>query len=222
VIRIGRRHRRKAGGLAAGAILLSLSTWAPARADVLEIDLDGSIRTIAGIGPQRLAERSAGDVEGMAIPDVAVPAEAIIGQLSYRAPVPFAAKLVEIAEAHDLSPALLEALVWQESRWRVDAVSPAGAVGLAQLMPATARALGVDPRDPVQNLSGGARYLRQQLDLFDGDVEKALAAYNAGPGRVLKAGGIPPIRETQAYVQAIVARLSRAGALSNTSFLKGE
>lgn len=196
------------GRLAAGAILLSLSAWAPARGDVLEIDPDGSIRAIAGLGPQRLAARSFGDVEGAWLPDVAVPAEAIIGQLSNRAPVPFAAKLVEIAEANDLSPALLEALVWQESRWRYDAISPAGAIGLAQLMPATARSLGVDPRDPIQNLAGGARYLRQQLDLFDGDVEKALAAYNAGPGRVLKAGGIPPIRETRAYVDAIVGRLS--------------
>ncbi len=208
MIRIDSRHRKGMGRLAAGAILLSLSAWAPARGDVLEIDPDGSIRAIAGLGPQRLAARSFGDVEGAWLPDVAVPAEAIIGQLSNRAPVPFAAKLVEIAEANDLSPALLEALVWQESRWRYDAISPAGAIGLAQLMPATARSLGVDPRDPIQNLAGGARYLRQQLDLFDGDVEKALAAYNAGPGRVLKAGGIPPIRETRAYVDAIVGRLS--------------
>jgi soluble lytic murein transglycosylase-like protein len=208
------------GRLAAGAILLSLSAWAPARGDVLEIDPDGSIRAIAGPGPQRLAARSFGDVEGASLPDVAVPAEAIIGQLSNRAPVPFAAKLVEIAEANDLSPALLEALVWQESRWRHDAISSAGAIGLAQLMPATARSLGVDPRDPIQNLAGGARYLRQQLDLFDGDVEKALAAYNAGPGRVLKAGGIPPIRETRAYVDAIVGRLSTSP--THNLFTQGE
>ena len=71
-----------------------------------------------------------------------------------------------------------------------------------------ARDLGVDPRDPIQNLSGGARYLRQQLNRFNGDVEKALAAYNAGPGRVTLAGGIPSIPETQAYVRAIVGRLA--------------
>jgi soluble lytic murein transglycosylase-like protein len=75
-------------------------------------------------------------------------------------------------------------------------------------MPGTARDLGVDPRDPIQNLAGGARYLRQQLNRFDGDVEKALAAYNAGPGRVMTARGIPSIPETQAYVRAIVARLA--------------
>lgn len=116
--------------------------------------------------------------------------------------------LTRIAARYSLSPALLEALVWQESRWRHDAVSPKGAVGLTQLMPATARELGVDPRDPVANLEGGARYLRAMLDRFDGDVVKALAAYNAGAARVERAGGIPAIRETQGYVAAILARLN--------------
>jgi soluble lytic murein transglycosylase-like protein len=75
-------------------------------------------------------------------------------------------------------------------------------------MPGTARDLGVDPNDPFANLEGGARYLREQLDRFDGDIEKALAAYNAGPGRVERAGGIPRIRETQLYVAAIMGRLA--------------
>jgi len=69
--------------------------------------------------------------------------------------------------------------------------------------------MGVNPHDPLANLDGGARYLRMQLDLFGGDVERALAAYNAGPGRVRRAGGIPAIRETQIYVASIMARLSR-------------
>ena len=116
--------------------------------------------------------------------------------------------LVDVANANEISPYLLEAVVWQESRWNPSARSRVGAIGLAQLMPGTARDLGVDPRDPIQNLSGGARYLRQQLNRFDGNVEKALAAYNAGPGRVMTAGGIPSIPETQAYVRAIVARLA--------------
>ena len=68
--------------------------------------------------------------------------------------------------------------------------------------------MGVDPGDPTANLEGGARYLRMQLDAFGGDVEKALAAYNAGPSRVEKAGGIPNIRETKLYVAAIMARLT--------------
>jgi soluble lytic murein transglycosylase-like protein len=75
-------------------------------------------------------------------------------------------------------------------------------------MPGTAQDLGVDPDDPMANLEGGARYLRAQLDRFGGDIEKALAAYNAGPGRVEQAGGIPRIRETQSYVAAVIGRLS--------------
>ncbi|MFN5084888.1 MAG: lytic transglycosylase domain-containing protein, partial [Novosphingobium sp.] len=98
---------------------------------------------------------------------------------------------------------------WQESRWHPGAVSPAGARGLAQLMPGTARDLGVNPDDPHANLEGGARYLRQQLNTFGGDLEKALAAYNAGPKRVMQAGGIPNIRETRGYVAAIMARLAQ-------------
>lgn len=113
-----------------------------------------------------------------------------------------------LAAKYDLSPSLLEAVVWQESRWNPRAVSPVGARGLAQLMPGTARMLGVNPDDPAANLEGGARYLREQLDTFGGDLEKALAAYNAGPGRVRKAGGIPAIRETQDYVTAILGRLA--------------
>jgi soluble lytic murein transglycosylase-like protein len=123
-------------------------------------------------------------------------------------PGAYQAKVLELARRFDLSPALIEALVWQESRWRAGAVSPKGARGLAQLMPGTARELGVDPRDPFANLEGGARYLREQLDRFDGNIEKALAAYNAGPGRVEEADGIPNIRETRAYVAAIMGRLS--------------
>jgi soluble lytic murein transglycosylase-like protein len=123
-------------------------------------------------------------------------------------PEVYAAKVAELAARFDLSPALIEALVWQESRWRAGAVSPVGARGLAQLMPGTARDLGVDPDDPLANLEGGARYLREQLDRFDGDLEKALAAYNAGPGRVERAGGIPRIRETQSYVASVMGRLS--------------
>ncbi len=113
-----------------------------------------------------------------------------------------------LAAKYDISPALLEAVVWQESRWNELARSPVGARGLAQLMPGTAAQMGVNSADPVSNLEGGARYLRMQLDAFGGDIEKALAAYNAGPARVVRAGGIPNIRETRAYVAAIMARLT--------------
>ena len=96
-----------------------------------------------------------------------------------------------------------------ESAYQQDAISSAGAIGLGQLMPATARDLGVDPRDPLQNLDGSARYLAMMLETF-GDPRLALAAYNAGPDAVRQYGGIPPYRETQnhvARVMAVVARL---------------
>lgn len=102
---------------------------------------------------------------------------------------------------------LYESLIAIESSFNPHAVSPAGAKGLAQLMPGTAAALGVsDPFDPEQSLRGGARYLAQLLAQF-GDAKLAVAAYNAGPGRVERYGGIPPIRETQDYVQKVFNRL---------------
>jgi hypothetical protein len=103
------------------------------------------------------------------------------------------------AAEQGLSPALLQALVYQESRYCTEALSPKGAIGLGQLMPGTAEALGVDPHDPVQNLQGAASYLRQQYETF-GEWHLALAAYNAGPQAVKDYGGIPPYEETQNYV----------------------
>ena len=111
-----------------------------------------------------------------------------------------------------LSPDLVEAVAWRESRFRTDAVSPAGAIGEMQLMPGTAKALGVDPHDVRQNLSGGASYLAGLLKRYDGDMVRALAAYNAGPRAVDRYGGVPPYKETQAYVAAILDRLSQRAA----------
>lgn len=106
------------------------------------------------------------------------------------------------ATGQRLDPELLGAVVWQESRFCTDAVSPKGALGLGQLMPGTALELGVDPLDPAQNLLGAARYLRSQYDAF-GDWDLALAAYNAGPGAVRRYGGVPPFPETQTYVREV-------------------
>src|SRR6056297_1893454 len=109
---------------------------------------------------------------------------------------------------------LYRANIEVESAYRQDAVSSVGAIGLGQLMPATARDLGVDPRDPMQNLDGSARYLAMMLETF-GDPRLALAAYNAGPEAVRQHGGIPPYRETQnhvARVMAVVARLERSNS----------
>ena len=109
------------------------------------------------------------------------------------------------AEAkYSLPNGLLDALVWTESRYNPLAVSPAGAAGLGQLMPATAQELGVSNRfDPMANIFGAARYLRQMLDKF-GVVHLALAAYNAGPSAVERAGGIPRNSETPRYVRDVL------------------
>lgn len=111
-----------------------------------------------------------------------------------------------IAREEGLDENQFLALVYQESRFNPCARSGAGAIGLAQLMPGTASDLGVNPHDIEENLRGGARYFKQQLRQFNGNVALALAAYNAGPGSVQRFGGIPPFRETQGYVQAITQR----------------
>ena len=111
----------------------------------------------------------------------------------------------QIAQEEGVDPALFMKLVQAESAFNPQARSPVGAIGLAQLMPATAAELGVDPNDPEQNLRGGARYLKQQMDTF-GSPELALAAYNAGPGNVRKYGGVPPFEETQNYLTKILGQ----------------
>lgn len=181
----------------------------PAFAQVMDIAPDGSVSVRNGGGAstfevvtpasdKTIEERVTIDVPQMAITPVD----------SATVPPQFVAAVNYAASTANISPTLLASLVWQESRWNPRALSPKGAMGLAQLMPGTARDLGVNAADPVANLVGGARYLRQLLDQFDGNVEKALAAYNAGPGRVRSAGGIPAIAETQAYVASIVRRIS--------------
>lgn len=113
------------------------------------------------------------------------------------------------AEVFGLDESLLRAVVWQESRFREGVTSPKGAMGLMQLMPGTARGLGVvNAYDPIQNVAGGARHLRNLLRRYGGDVSMALAAYNAGEGSVQKYRGIPPYRETQNYVAAITAKMA--------------
>lgn len=195
-----------ADSLAIGLAVSLTAMPSVAAADVLEIGPNGATWVVGG--PQG-AVPAALPVPAVLPVDVAPGVSAPLTEVAATAgPGQWQARIAELSAKYDISPTLLEALVWQESRWREGAVSPAGARGLAQLMPGTAREMGIDPHDPSANLEGGARYLRTQLDTFGGDIEKALAAYNAGPGRVQKAGGIPRIRETQNYVAAILGRLS--------------
>jgi soluble lytic murein transglycosylase-like protein len=151
-------------------------------------------------------------------PDENPPPEAPRNPMRFDEGNPLVAHAVSMAERYNLPRDIFLSLIQQESRFNPTAVSPRGAIGLGQLMPATARELNVDPRDPMQNLEGSARYLRQMLDRF-GDMELALAAYNAGPSRVRQAGNtIPNIRETQQYVPSI---LRRAGASTGPEYAEG-
>jgi soluble lytic murein transglycosylase-like protein len=119
-------------------------------------------------------------------------------------PTDVAGLVQRAATEHGIRPSLLQAIMQTESGGNPRAVSPRGALGLMQLMPETATSLGVtDPFDPEQNADGGVRYLAAQLQRF-GDVKQALAAYNAGPNRVASYGGVPPIAETQRYVQRVL------------------
>lgn len=116
---------------------------------------------------------------------------------------------------HGLPVGLFDALIMQESRYQATALSPKGAVGLAQLMPGTARTLGVDAYTLADNLRGGARYLKQQFNRF-GRYDLALAAYNSGPGRVQKRWAVPQIAETQGYVRTIMANWTGASTVAAT------
>jgi cell wall-associated NlpC family hydrolase len=119
-------------------------------------------------------------------------------------PAEYQTYVQQAANQSGLDPNLIAAVIQQESRWNPTAVSPAGAQGLMQLMPATARALGVtDANDPSQNITAGARYLAQHMQTHQGNLPLALAAYNAGPGAVQEYGGVPPFPETQTYVRNV-------------------
>ena len=126
-------------------------------------------------------------------------------------PVDFERLVAEAAQRHGLDPALVRAVVGVESGFEPQAVSSKGAQGLMQLMPATARDLGItDPFDPAANLDGGSRYLSALVARYEGDLPKALAAYNAGMGAVARHGGVPPYAETLRYVQRVLGRYQSA------------
>jgi Transglycosylase SLT domain len=219
---IGREHRPILP-LLAFCTVAALAAYSPqARADVFEIGGDGQWRQINET-PYQLPEPEFGESQAVQdkLPPVRLAAITTVGEpveseqaviVSSRSVTGQYAPLINAAaKQYGISPALVEAVMWQESRYNHRAVSSAGAIGLMQLMPGTARNLGVNPHDPWQNVFGGAAYLRTQLDRFNNNVPFALAAYNAGPGAVIKYGGIPPYAETRNYVSVIMRRLMAQG-----------
>jgi soluble lytic murein transglycosylase-like protein len=156
----------------------------------------------------RMSEVSGFEAEDYVPPKPAAPAPAILALPSH-VPAPVDPKaLVDAAARKSAIPArLLRSVVAAESAYQANAVSPKGAIGLMQLMPETASLYGADPKDPAQNVEAGTAYLRDLLLKYDGDVQLALAAYNAGPGAVQKYGGIPPYAETRSYVNRVIRNM---------------
>ena len=195
-------------------IVLTLGA-AEARADIA-ILTNGQTMKVKG-------QRTEGDLVFLNLKDggeVGVPASQIRGFVpdevldEVAAPTGTRAELealaADVARRHGLDPALVLAVASVESGFQPKAVSPKGAQGLMQLMPATASSLGVaDAFDPETNLEGGSRYLAELIALYGGDLTKALAAYNAGPGAVKRHGGVPPYQETRAYVKKVLERYKK-------------
>lgn len=183
-------------GVAACGLILG---QAPAACgQVLSIGDDGAVTTYSG--PQVFTSEGAR------------PIAPSVGALSRAAPTDVAAAIQEAAVRHSVPTPVADAVAWQESRYNQAAVSPKGARGVMQLMPATATTLGVDASDLRANIDGGVAYLAQQMRRY-GDLRLALAAYNAGPQAVDRYGDVPPYAETQSYVRAILARVAATPAV---------
>ena len=178
------------------AALLMVLVSAPAGAAVYEVGDDGAMIRI----DSSVVVAGAG----------AAPAERTMRVRTSVRAAAFHPEVDKAGQRYDVSPALIDAIAHVESRYDPAAVSRTRAMGIMQLMPGTARDLGVDARDPAANIRGGTAYIRMLLDLFDGDLVRTIAAYNAGPGAVKKAGGVPNYPETKSYVAAVMNRLAAA------------
>ncbi|HVY88093.1 MAG TPA: lytic transglycosylase domain-containing protein [Hyphomonadaceae bacterium] len=183
--------------IALATSVVALGLVAPALGQVIEVGPGGVSKISA---PSIITAEGARPI---ARPSAASP------QIAPAAPGLAAPLLDKAGTASALSPRLLEAIAYVESRFDTRAISPKGAVGMMQLMPKTAASLGVDPANPEANARGGADYLRKLLVRFDNNVELAVAAYNAGPEAVTRHGGVPPYPETRAYVAAVMDYLAR-------------
>jgi len=176
-------------------------TAGPAGAQVIEIGSHGAVTVYDG--PAVVTANGVARINAPAL--AARPRRGALAA----PPATLSDAISDAARASDLSASLIAAIAWRESNFRASAVSRAGALGEMQLLPQTARRLRVDPRISRQNVAGGAAYVRVLLQRYHGDLIKTLAAYNAGPEAVDRYGGVPPFKETQAYVAAVLDRLSQ-------------
>ena len=199
--------------LAAPSLLAGEGSFVASTAPAAKLRQDGKI-VIANRGNTITAFRFFGNIREAlfslrSMPKVATHAYGAVlfdSGASLKTPMPayLSAAIADAAKTHGVDPRLVAAVARRESALNPAAVSPVGACGLMQLMPATARFLGVsNVFDVRENVSGGARYLRTLLDTFNGDLDLTLAAYNAGPGAVQRYNGVPPYAETRAYVRAV-------------------
>ena len=200
----GQQRKCRKSAQAFVCVLGVLSACAgPAFATVLEIQPDGAV-----IRYDRPAQYLSPGLQGRPLAAAVRPSAAPRRTGPARAGVVVGSALAVASRDSFIHQDLLDAVAWRESAYRQGAVSPKGALGVMQLMPSTAKGLGVDPADGAANVRGGARYLRSLLSRYDGDIVKTLAAYNAGPGAVDRYGGAPPFAETKAFINAILERLA--------------
>ncbi len=217
-----RRWFQEMGGAAVLLIAIGAATWGPARAeervilqsrqvlDVMAVRIEGEFATLDfGNGNElRLPAATIREIRKIRSEEPAVPraSSTFADAPWYSRFQPFESLITDSASRHGVDVELVASIVRQESGFDPLAVSPKGAQGLMQLMPATAAELAVEnPFDPAQNIDGGVRWLKKLLDRYGGDLDLALAAYNAGEGAVERYGGIPPFRETENYVRQVRA-----------------
>ena len=194
--RSAQRFRR--GAIAAGAAVLALSVISTASADVIDVHDDGSTATFTG----PVVSTSSG-----ALPIEAISASPHIGRRTEPSRR-LSNTMTSAGQRFQISDRLIEAVAWQESHFNQQARSPRGATGIMQLMPSTARDLGVDADVLSDNVEGGAAYLSGLLRRYDDDLVLALSAYNAGPAVVEKYRGEPPFAETRGFVDGVLGRLA--------------
>ena len=194
------------------AAVASLTLAAPSRAQIASyVDEHGKLIFVNGDSPK---PRSGGTISYRPLTG-ASNAAPLISSARVAAPPPDRLDRIvrDAAERHKVDPALLKAVISTESGWNPQAVSRKGAVGLMQLIPETAQRFGVgNPYDPAQNVEAGTTYLKTLLDRYDGDLNKSLAAYNAGEHAVDRSGGVPAFRETREYVQRVTNAYFQPGS----------